>query len=168
MQIYLIGFMGTGKTSTGKKLAKLMKRELLDSDDLIVKQEGMSIPEIFDRSGESGFREIETEVFRKLSEESGEYVVSCGGGAPLRAENVSLMRKNGRIIRLTATADTVYNRVKGDTGRPLLQSDDPLRRIKELMAEREQAYTAAADITVETDKKTPEEVAAQILETLTK
>ncbi|MQN01602.1 MAG: shikimate kinase [bacterium LCO1.1] len=168
MQIYLIGFMGTGKTSTGEALSKLTGRELFDTDDLIVSQERKSITEIFKESGEEGFREIETGVFKKLSEKQGNSIISCGGGAPLREKNVSYMKKNGTVVRLTATAETVYDRVKGDTLRPLLQAKDPLERIKTLMNQREEAYSAAADITVETDDKTPEEVATIICESLTK
>lgn len=168
MQIYLIGFMGTGKTSTGIELAKLMDRELLDSDDLIVKQEGKTIPEIFAESGEEGFRNIETGIFRKLSQDGNNYIISCGGGAPLRKENVSLMRQNGRVVRLTATAETVYERVKGDTNRPLLLSEDPMKRIKELMNQREKAYSEAADITVSTDGRSPYEVASEVARILTK
>lgn len=168
MQIYLIGFMGSGKTSTGTELAKLMDRELLDSDELIVQQEGKSIPEIFAESGEEGFRKIETEIFRNLSQNDNDYIISCGGGAPLREENVALMRRNGRIVRLTATAQTVYDRVKGDDNRPLLQSDDPMKRIRALMSMRERAYSEAADITVSTDGRTPLMVATELARILTK
>lgn len=168
MQIYLIGFMGTGKTSTGKELAKLTGRKMLDTDKLIVKQEGRSIPDIFDDLGESGFRDIETGVFEKLSTDKNEFVISCGGGAPLRKKNTDFMKKNGVVVRLTATAQSVYNRVKNDTNRPLLQSDDPMERIKSLMAEREDAYSAAADITISTDDKSPKQVASEVLSSLTK
>lgn len=168
MQIYLIGFMGTGKTSTGEALAKLLHRDMIDTDELIVKSEGKSIPQIFADSGEAGFREAETGIFRQLSEEEKEHIISCGGGAPLRAENVSYMKSNGIVIRLTASAETVFERVKDDHGRPLLESSDPLSRIRTLMAQREDAYAAAADITVGTDDRTPEEVAEDILSILTK
>lgn len=168
MQIYLIGFMGTGKTSTGIELAKLMNRELLDSDDLIVKKEGKTIPDIFKEAGEEGFRKIETGIFRNLSQDDNNYIISCGGGAPLRSENVSFMKKNGVVVRLTATAETVFKRVKGDTKRPLLQSDDPMKRIIELMSQREDAYSDAADITVSTDGRTPYEVAVRVASALTK
>lgn len=166
--IYLIGFMGTGKTSTGKELSKLFNEKLLDTDELIVKEQKKTIPEIFDEAGEKGFREIETGVFKNLSEKNDSCVISCGGGAPLNPVNVSYMKKNGTVVRLTATASTVYDRVKDDTGRPLLRSEDPMKRITELMSEREGAYSKAADLTIETDGKTPEQVALQIYKTLTK
>ncbi|HAP02831.1 MAG TPA: shikimate kinase [Lachnospiraceae bacterium] len=168
MQIYLIGFMGTGKTTTGRKLSKLTGKKLLDTDELIVEQEGRSISQIFAEDGEAGFREIETGVFKKLSTEEKEYIISCGGGAPLRETNVSYMKKNGVVIRLTATAETVYERVKNNTSRPLLKSPDPMQRIVSLMGEREEAYSSAADITIKTDGKTPDQVASEILSTLTK
>lgn len=168
MQIYLIGFMGTGKTTTGRKLSRLTGKKLLDTDELIVKQEGRSISQIFAEDGEEGFREIETGIFKRLSDEKKEYIISCGGGAPLRSDNVSFMKKNGVVIRLTATAETVYERVKNNTSRPLLKSPDPMKRIVTLMGDREEAYSVAADITVATDGKTPEDVASEILSILTK
>ncbi|MDY6352168.1 MAG: shikimate kinase [Lachnospiraceae bacterium] len=166
--IYLIGFMGCGKTSTGIELACLLGCPFLDTDQLIVDREGMSIPDIFAKEGERGFRKIETAVFRDLSGDTKDAVVSCGGGAVLRDENVILMKKSGRVIRLSADARTVYDRVKGDSNRPLLMSPDPLSRIRELMAEREEAYSRASDITVATDGLTPAEVASRILAVLTK
>lgn len=168
MNIYLIGFMGTGKTSTGKVLSEMMNTRLLDTDELIVEQEKRSIPDIFREEGEAGFRNIEKGIFRKLSKDTSDYVISCGGGAPLSSENVSCMKKNGVVVRLLASPQTVYDRVKDDDGRPLLSSEDALSGIISLMKDRERAYREAADIAIDTDGRTPDEVAAEIVESLTK
>ena len=151
--IYLIGFMGCGKTSSGKKLSKLLKVPFLDTDQMIVAQAGKKIPDIFGEAGEEAFRRRETEVFRKLAEEQKEgAVISCGGGAALREENVALMKQGGLVVMLTASSKTIYNRVKGGHNRPLLEGRMSVEGIEELMQGRLPFYEKAADLKIPTDR----------------
>lgn len=160
--IMLIGFMGVGKTTVSKYLSCILALECVEMDDLIVEKEGMSINRIFEEYGEEYFRNCESKVIIDLQKRD-RLVVSCGGGAVLREENVRNMKKNGKVVLLTATPETIYNRVKDSTERPLLNNNMNVGFISELMEKRMKKYLDAADIIVNTDNKTVQEVCGEII-----
>lgn len=160
--IILIGFMGCGKSTTGISLSYRLKRTLIDTDKMIEKREKKSISEIFALQGEEYFREKETELLRELKKERAGRIFSAGGGTPLRAENRRLLRELGTVVYLKVSAETVYERLKGDTTRPLLQGDDPQKKIRMLLQEREERYMDAADIVIAADGKKTTQVVEEI------
>jgi shikimate kinase len=160
--LFLIGFMGSGKTSTTFALSKRLGVKGLDTDALIEEREGMEIAEIFQKKGEESFRQIETKLLDELAESS-PAIISCGGGMVLREENIKKMKQQGRILLLQAAPETIYERVKDSTNRPLLNGHMDVEYIGSLMAEREPAYKAAADLCVDTDGLSPRQVAEKIL-----
>ena len=158
--IILEGFMGCGKTTVSEILADKLEIELIDTDEVIVDTEKRSVNEIFANEGEQYFRDLETELLRTIVEDHWrETVISLGGGLPLREENRELLRRAGKVVYLRTSPETVFARIKDDTTRPLLQAGDPLVRIKELQDERREIYEQAADIIIDTDDLTPEEIA---------
>lgn len=160
--IILTGYMGSGKTTVGKNVAKLKAYTFLDTDEMIVQQQRRSINEIFATEGEQAFRDMETALLRQLIDEKRERIVlSTGGGMPLRAENRQLLSKLGRVVYLKASPATIYNRIKGDTTRPLLQCDDPMRRIEEMIAARGPLYEEGAVLILDADALKQSEVAEQ-------
>lgn len=160
--VFLIGFMGTGKSAISTQLGKMMKLDVWDMDSLIAESSGMSIPEIFEQNGEDGFRDLETEMLKRLSAVEG-HIISCGGGIILREENVRIMRETGRVALLTAKPETIYKRVKTDTQRPLLKGNMNVEYIGELMRKRQSAYEKAAHISVATDDKSVPNICREIL-----
>lgn len=160
--IFLIGFMGCGKSAAGRRIARVTGRELIEMDDAIENRAGMTIPEIFERKGEPYFRDLETEFLKSLKYKK-HCVVSCGGGAAMREENVRLMKESGTVVLLTATPQTVYERVRGGRNRPVLAGRMNVRDIGDLMEKRRPYYESAADCRVKTDGKTVDEVSAEIL-----
>lgn len=163
--IILIGYMGSGKTTVGKCVAKLKDYTFVDTDEMIVEQQQRSINEIFATDGELAFRDMETALLRQLIDEKREHlVISTGGGMPLRAENRQLLSELGRVVYLKAGPVTIYNRIKGDTTRPLLQCENPMKRIEEMIAAREPLYETGSLFTVAVDELLWSEVAAQIIE----
>lgn len=164
--LFLIGFMGVGKTSTSHALSRKLGVREIDTDDLIVRQEGRSIPVIFEQEGEEYFRKAETAVLDKLAEQE-PCIVSCGGGMVLRPENVRKMKSRGRVLFLTAEPETIYERVKDNTNRPLLNGHMNVEYIRRMIQEREPVYRAAADMEIATDGLFPRQVAEQILRLLT-
>lgn len=136
--IVLIGFMGTGKSTVGNKLANRLGLKFVDSDDIIEKRADKSIEEIFAQEGEKYFRDLETEVVSDLGQRTG-LVIATGGGVVLRKQNIEALSKNGIIILLTATPEEILNRVEG-TDRPLLDVENPLQEIKDLLAQRKEYY----------------------------
>ena len=159
--IYLTGFMGTGKSSVAAFLSSLTGLETAEMDALIVAQEGRSIAEIFDSEGEEAFRGIESALLRKLAETGG-FIVSCGGGVPLREENRKVMKESGTVILLTAPAEELARRLASDTARPLLSDKKSEPYIAEMLARRLPYYNDAADLVVETAGKTPSAIAEEI------
>lgn len=160
----LIGYMGCGKSTVGRRLSEAFNQEFVDTDALIEQSQEMTISEIFKQKGENYFRNLETELLRKLLEKDGEYVISVGGGLPLREENRRLLQELGQVIYLKAVPDTIYNRIKGDVTRPLLQTDNPKARIIEMLGEREEKYLAAAHNIVIVDEKNISQIVDEIVE----
>lgn len=160
--IVLTGFMGTGKTAVGRKLSMLLNMELIDVDTEIEKSQQMTISEIFKQFGESRFRDIETEMIQKLSELK-DVIISTGGGAVLKQENMDALRKHGVIFCLMAFPETILKRTSLNSNRPLLKVEDPFGRIKELLDFRRPFYEKA-DIVVDTEGKTPMQIAEEIIE----
>jgi shikimate kinase len=160
--IVLAGFMGTGKTEVGRELARLLDMKLIDVDTEIEKSQKMAINEIFKQFGEPWFREIETEMIKKVAENEN-IIISAGGGAVLKQENMDTLKKNGIIVCLTATPETILKRTSNNRGRPLLLVENPLERIKELLNFRKPFYEKA-DVMIDTEGKTPLQIAEEIME----
>lgn len=161
--IFLIGFMGCGKSTNAACLAAVTGADHVEMDEEIVRQQGMEIAEIFKEKGEAYFRDLETELIERF-EKRRPAVVSCGGGAVLREENVRLMKSMGTIVLLTAEPETIYNRVKDSAERPVLNGNMNIPYIKELMEKRRPRYEAAADFAVSTDGKGAEDICGEIIE----
>ena len=166
--VYLIGFSGSGKSAIGRRLARRMRRKHVDMDDEIVARTGSPIPEIFRREGEPGFRSREKELLEEISGRK-RLIVSTGGGVPLDPGNRAAMAKSGVIVCLEAKPDFLYGRLKRHLGdeskgqvRPLLEGDDPKKRIEALKEYRQRFY-ATADWTVHTDDLTTEEVVTEVI-----
>lgn len=160
--IVLIGFMGSGKSTISRALSKVFAMEVIEMDQVIAEREGMSISEIFEVHGEEYFRNLETELLRELQNRKG-VVISCGGGVPMRDENVVEMKKNGKVVLLTASAETILDRVKNNHDRPLLENNKTVTFISDLMTKRRDKYEAAADIIIQTDDKSAFEICEEII-----
>lgn len=161
--VILIGFMGCGKTTVGIRLSYRLRRIVEDTDKLIEKRAGVTINEIFAAQGEEGFRRLETECLRELGKEQGSRIVATGGGLPMREENRVLLKRLGCVVYLRITPEGVMERLQGDSTRPLLRGENPMGKIRTLMAEREAVYETAADLIVDVDGKDLEQVASEIL-----
>ena len=159
--IFLTGFMGTGKTTLSNYLADQLPLKELDMDAQIVENEGMSINDIFAEKGEPYFRGLETQLLIDLQQQE-HLLVSCGGGVVLRDENVVEMKKNGVVVLLTAKAETILERVKDDDSRPLLRGNKNTEFIQGMLDVRGPKYMNAADIIIETDGKTTESIAEEL------
>ncbi|MFA5337703.1 MAG: shikimate kinase [Candidatus Omnitrophota bacterium] len=162
--IYLVGFMGTGKTIVGKILAGKLKLKFIEMDDTIEKEEGNPITEIFATKGEQYFRKLETSLLKKISKETN-LVVSCGGGLICNEENLRMLKETGTTFNLAAEAKTIYERIKKHSHRPLLNVANPTLKIDELMHKRAQYYEQAHH-TINTDEISPDEVADKIIDIL--
>ena len=160
--LFLIGFMGAGKSSVSAGLGRMLGREVIEMDEWIAAQEGMSIPELFAQKGEPYFRACETALLKSFAQ-GAPRIVSCGGGVPLREENVAAMRESGTVVLLTASPEVILDRVKDSDERPLLQGHKDVPYIAALMEQRRPKYEAAADITVDTSRLNVEEVCRQVL-----
>ena len=163
--IFLIGFMGAGKSTIAAELTKELGMQRIEMDQMIVEQQNMPISEIFDKFGEEYFRNIETDLVREKKKKK-QMVVSCGGGTVLRDENAKLMKESGAIVLLTATPETIYERVKNSTERPILNGNMNVEYISSLMDQRKDRYFAVADYVVTTDGKSAKEICAEIIEKL--
>ncbi|MDR1638600.1 MAG: shikimate kinase [Clostridiales bacterium] len=159
--IALIGMMGCGKSVTGKAVAKLSGMGFIDTDLAIESSCGRSIPEIFASRGEEVFRRLEEEAVAQAASKTWT-VIATGGGVPLRRRNQGALRRACIIFYLWASADCLYERTK-DGGRPLLQVEDPKKRLAELLAARDPVYRSLCDKLVPCDDRTPEQTARQIL-----
>lgn len=162
--IILIGYMGCGKTTLGKKLSYRERIALLDTDKMIEKKQDMTVSEIFEVKGEEAFRQMETDCLKEILGYMDRYIISVGGGLPMREENRKLLKKLGCVIYLRAKPDTIYGRLKNDITRPLLQGDDPEKKIKEMLIVRGPVYEQAADAVIDVDEKGYEAIMKEILE----
>ena len=156
----LVGFMGTGKTTVGKKLARRLGMKFVDSDQEVERVTGLTINQIFKRFKEVRFRSEEKAALRRITKNTGQ-VIATGGGAVIDPENVEMLKLNGFVVCLTAEPEVIFERVKRKKNRPLLQKDDPLAEIKKLLAERASFY-AKADVTVDTSRMDLEAVIAEV------
>lgn len=159
--IYLTGFMGTGKTSVGELLAQRTGWSFVDLDVRIAERQGMSIADIFARKGESFFRALEKKILKETAGLT-EQVVSCGGGIVLDPENRTLMKRTGRIVCLTARPEVILERTRESLHRPLLNVKDPVQKIAELLGERAACY-AQADLMVDTSELNIRQVVETII-----
>lgn len=160
--IVLTGFMGTGKTTVGKLLAEKLNRDFFDTDQMIEKNLEATISEIFKRVGEKQFRQFEEETISMVSSLEG-CVISCGGGAVVNEKNVRMLRQNGIIINLYASARHILNRIGEDDNRPIIKKMlRPFDEIKKLLVQRQKAYQNC-DLAFSTENLTPEQVAKEIL-----
>ncbi|SOY28919.1 3-dehydroquinate dehydratase [Acetatifactor muris] len=166
--VVLIGFMGSGKTSVGLRLSYRLRLPVEDTDRLIERREGCSISELFAEKGEEYFRRQETELLRELAERNYAGIFSVGGGTPVRPENRALLRRLGKVVLLRIKPETVYDRLKGDTARPLLQCANPRERIRQLLESRQEAYEDGADVIVDVDGKEMEEILDEIVKEINK
>lgn len=163
--IVLIGFMGTGKSTISDFLKKAFAMDVVEMDQIIAKRQGMSISDIFETYGEEYFRELETKLLVEMQSRSN-VVISCGGGTPMRECNVVEMKKNGKVVLLTARPETILARVKDNHDRPLIENNKNVPFIAELMEKRREKYEAAADIIIETDGKSKLEICEEIVQKL--
>ena len=157
VNLYLVGFMGTGKSAVGWHLAQKLGLWLVDSDREIVRREGRSIVEIFCKEGELAFREMERSFVEGGHAESG-LVVSCGGGLVMREGMMDALKKRGVVVCLHASAETILERTQGRKHRPLLNTENPLEKIRELLALREPVYRQAHGIVLTGGRPMPEVV----------
>lgn len=186
--IYLVGYMGSGKTTVSQSLSAMLSMTAIDLDDIIEDTYGKSIPDIFNEIGEDGFRAIETLVLATtIGGQSVEYdvykgaIISTGGGIPLNDVNIKAMKTTGQIVYLRTSPEEIYKRfysnsdivnsIDSDTNseikkRPLIPNNVTISYIKEMMEIREPYYTNAADLVIDTDNKTPEEIAGEIINSL--
>jgi len=159
MNIYLIGMMGSGKSTVGKTLSEKMHKPFIDLDSEIEKGTGKNISEIFDIDGEEQFRKMETKQLKQYSES----IVACGGGIVLKDENREFINENGATILLTASMEELSYRLSGSGNRPLLADDNTEEALTKLWLERQLHYLNTADFTIETDGKNPEQLTEEIL-----
>ena len=161
--IFLIGFMGAGKSTISDYLKNVLAMDVVEMDQCIVERQGMSISDIFETYGEEYFRNLETELLIEMQSKTN-VVISCGGGVPMRERNVVEMKKNGRVVLLTAKPETILSRVKDNHDRPLLEGNKNVDFIADLMEKRREKYQAAADIVIETDGKDKLEICEELVQ----
>lgn len=162
--IILIGFMGAGKTTVGARLAEKRGLPLADTDAMIEEAAQMTISDMFAAKGENYFRAVETRVLEELLNRKEGFVLSVGGGLPMREENRRLLKQLGTVVYLKVSAETVLNRLEGDTTRPLLAGPDGRERVTALLKERGPVYEEAADMILKVDGKAVEDLVKELEE----
>lgn len=160
--IILIGYMGTGKSTIARAISEKHGFELIEMDETIEAREGMKISEIFATKGEEYFRNLETELLIELQGKSG-LVISCGGGVPMREQNIAEMKKLGTVILLYARPEIIYERIKGNKDRPLLKDHMSVEYIKNMMLKRSEKYDEAADYVMDTSYFSVEDICFEIM-----
>ncbi len=161
INLYLVGFMGTGKSTVGRQLAKQMDFQFIDSDHEIERGQGKPVSAIFAEEGEARFRELEREFIERGHPEHG-CVVACGGGLVVPPGMLELLRGRGVVICLHAPIEAILERIMHTTHRPLLQVEDPAKRLRELYAQREELYRKTGTMVL-TDNRPLREIAAHVL-----
>jgi shikimate kinase len=161
VNLALIGFMGAGKTSVGRLVAEQLHFDYLDTDDLIVSRTGRSIAEIFKTDGEPAFRVLECQTVEQIVSLT-KTVIATGGGLPVNPANLASLKTHALVVCLWASPEKIWERVKNQTHRPLLHDPDPQKKIRDLLAAREQFYKQA-DVLVNTDIRSPREVAQHVV-----
>ena len=156
----LVGFMGSGKSTVGRLVAQDLEFQFVDTDSLIEEKAGISIAEIFATEGEEAFRQLEGEIISELARKD-RLVIATGGGAIMNPENFASLKSHALVICLWANAESIHERTKHQTHRPLLQKEDPLGAIRTMLAEREPVYKQA-DVIVNTELRSQREVIAQV------
>lgn len=162
MNIVLIGFMGSGKTTVGKALSAKCGKEFLDTDALIEAKEGRKISEIFAKEGEGHFRKLEYAALKSLLDAK-DKIISTGGGIVTYPDNRGLLKKAGKVVYLRVKPETVVKRLEGDESRPLLVGDDKLSKVENLLSSRKAMYEDAADIIIDVDYLLVEEIVGLIV-----
>lgn len=163
--IILIGIMGSGKSSVGRTIAKMLQRRFIDTDRYIERKTGKTVTEIFEEGGEAQFRKLEKEIIKKVSQYIG-IVISTGGGAIKDPESFKYLKESGWIIALYASPGTLYKRIEGKRIRPiLLKAEDPVKKLEEIQNERKRSYSKA-DFQIDTENKGINEIAQEILDLL--
>jgi shikimate kinase len=163
MNIVLIGYRGTGKSTVAKILGHRLERTIMSTDTEIVKKAGQSIPQIVEQFGWDHFRDLETQMCRKLEDQT-DLIIDTGGGLILKEENVNILKANGTIFWLTAEVSTIVKRISGDTQRPSLSGNKTfVEEIEDILKERTPKYQTAADHVIPTDRTTPHQIADAIL-----
>jgi shikimate kinase len=163
--LYLVGMMGAGKTTVGRALARRLKLRFVDSDHEIEARCGVRIPVVFEIEGEEGFRAREAQAIAELTARDG-IVLATGGGAVLSEENRRLLAEHGTVVYLRATPEHLYERVRQDRNRPLLATDDPLARLRELYKVRDPLYREVAHVVVDTGRQSVKTLTRTLLDKL--
>lgn len=162
---FLVGMMGAGKTTVGKLLAQQLGKDFIDSDDEIQRRTGVTITHIFDVEGEDGFRQREINVIQDLVKLNN-IILATGGGVILNEQNRNALRHNGVVVYLKSTVHDLWQRTRHDRNRPLLQTDDPRSRLKELYEQRDPLYTQTADLVMPTGKQSVHSLVQQLQQEL--
>lgn len=160
--LWLVGMMGSGKTSVGSHISDLTCVRFVDTDQLIVEEHGLAVADIFRLQGEFRFRQYENKVLSKAAAES-QSVVATGGGVVVDRINIDLMRSTGTVVFLATQVSTLVERIGDDTGRPLLHQADPQQVLTEILHQRQALYDQAAHATINTDELTPDQVAGKAI-----
>jgi shikimate kinase len=163
--IFLVGMMGAGKTTLGKALARRLQREFIDTDRLLVDRTGVSVATIFEIEGEEGFRRRESATLAEVAARPG-CVIATGGGAVLSAENRRLMREHGTVVYLRARLESLWERTRQDTSRPLLRTPDPRGTLATLLEARDPLYREAAHIIVDTGSQSAATLVSRVVTAL--
>ena len=160
--IVLIGFMGSGKSSVGVRLAEELSFDFVDTDEMIEEENHTTISSIFAENGEEYFRNLETSTIENMALKTNHAVVSTGGGLPLREKNAEILKRLGFVVYLKVKKETVLKRLEGDTKRPLLQGDNVEEKVENMLSFRDPIYEFGAHMVIEVDDKSFEEIIEEI------